>query len=75
MAHVPGDLVTRPKPVQHDPDLARPSTAGDAAGPQPPFPVYLEGWVTRGFGRGSKDLGCPTGTHYPSLDYTEPFPG
>ncbi|GAA5863173.1 hypothetical protein JCM8547_002821 [Rhodosporidiobolus lusitaniae] len=54
------NLVTRPKPIQHDPELVRPPVAGDDAGPQPPFPVYLEGWVTRGFGRGSKDLGCPT---------------
>ncbi|GAA6022501.1 hypothetical protein JCM10207_008534 [Rhodosporidiobolus poonsookiae] len=54
------NLVTRPKPIQHDPTLERPTVAGDDAGPQPPFPVYLEGWVTRGFGRGSKDLGCPT---------------
>ncbi|BGP19457.1 hypothetical protein JCM10213_006277 [Rhodosporidiobolus nylandii] len=54
------DLTTRPKPIQHDPLLVRPPVAGDDTGPQPPFPVYLEGWVTRGFGRGSKDLGCPT---------------
>ncbi|KAA1466110.1 riboflavin kinase [Dentipellis sp. KUC8613] len=28
--------------------------------PQHPFPVYLSGAVQRGFGRGGKDLGCPT---------------
>ncbi|GAA5868511.1 hypothetical protein JCM1840_007024 [Sporobolomyces johnsonii] len=53
-------LVTRPKPIQHDATLARPPIVGDDAGPTAPYPVYLDGWVTRGFGRGSKDLGCPT---------------
>ena len=28
--------------------------------PEHPFPVYLRGAVSRGFGRGSKELGCPT---------------
>ncbi|GAA5995679.1 riboflavin kinase [Rhodotorula paludigena] len=53
-------LIKRTKPLEHDPALERPDLAGDEAGPQPPCPVYLDGWVTRGFGRGSKDLGCPT---------------
>ncbi|BGP42781.1 riboflavin kinase [Rhodotorula kratochvilovae] len=53
-------LVERTPALQHDPALARPDVAGSPAGPEPPFPVYLDGWVTRGFGRGSKDLGCPT---------------
>lgn len=26
------------------------------------LPLFLEGEVAKGFGRGSKDLGCPTGT-------------
>jgi riboflavin kinase len=26
-----------------------------------PFPIFLSGAVQRGFGRGGKDLGCPTG--------------
>jgi hypothetical protein len=30
--------------------------------PEAPFPIYLSGVVQRGFGRGGKDLGCPTGT-------------
>lgn len=30
--------------------------------PNDPFPVRLVGAVQRGFGRGGKDLGCPTGT-------------
>lgn len=38
----------------------RPSVVGDAAGPSNPFPIYLSGTVQRGFGRGGKDLGCPT---------------
>lgn len=29
--------------------------------PEVPFPIELVGLVQRGFGRGSKDLGCPTG--------------
>jgi hypothetical protein len=28
---------------------------------EPPFPIFLSGAVQRGFGRGGKDLGCPTG--------------
>jgi riboflavin kinase len=30
--------------------------------PEAPFPVYLKGKVIKGFGRGSKELGIPTGT-------------
>ncbi len=30
--------------------------------PEKPFPILLEGAVQRGFGRGGKDLGCPTGS-------------
>ena len=29
--------------------------------PESPFPIYLQGAVQVGFGRGGKDLGCPTG--------------
>ena len=29
--------------------------------PQTPFPIKLVGLVQKGFGRGGKDLGCPTG--------------
>ena len=29
--------------------------------PRGPFPIALSGPVQRGFGRGGKDLGCPTG--------------
>ncbi|ETW84288.1 hypothetical protein HETIRDRAFT_415995 [Heterobasidion irregulare TC 32-1] len=36
------------------PDIVGPDT------PEPPFPIHLSGAVQRGFGRGGKDLGCPT---------------
>lgn len=40
---------------------ARPQVIGDGhAGPSSPFPIYLSGVVQRGFGRGGKELGCPT---------------
>lgn len=35
--------------------------------PEPPFPILLSGPVQKGFGRGSKDLGCPTGSQFISL--------
>ena len=38
----------------------RPDTVGSPSGPSHPFPLYLSGTVQRGFGRGGKDLGCPT---------------
>ncbi|OCH93550.1 riboflavin kinase [Obba rivulosa] len=38
---------------------SRPSVVGPDA-PEPPFPIVLTGVVQRGFGRGGKDLGCPT---------------
>ncbi|KDN53156.1 hypothetical protein K437DRAFT_117697 [Tilletiaria anomala UBC 951] len=37
----------------------RPSICGSDA-PERPYPIYLHGDVERGFGRGGKDLGCPT---------------
>lgn len=42
------DRATRPKIV--GPDI-----------PDSPFPIALAGPVQKGFGRGGKDLGCPTG--------------
>ncbi|POY75833.1 putative Riboflavin kinase [Rhodotorula taiwanensis] len=51
---------TRPPAIQHDPSRERLDIAGHDDGPATPYPIYLHGWVTRGFGRGSKDLGCPT---------------
>lgn len=38
----------------------RPDVVGPEV-PQKPFPILLSGAVQRGFGRGGKDLGCPTG--------------
>lgn len=38
----------------------RPEICG-SDGPERPYPIYLRGLVERGFGRGGKDLGCPTG--------------
>jgi riboflavin kinase len=39
------------------PEIVGPETV------EPPFPIFLTGAVQRGFGRGGKDLGCPTGEH------------
>ncbi|PWN28546.1 riboflavin kinase, partial [Jaminaea rosea] len=50
-----------PASLQAPSDRAtRPSIVGEDSGPTPPFPIYLAGTVQRGFGRGGKDLGCPT---------------
>ncbi|KIJ70491.1 hypothetical protein HYDPIDRAFT_184777 [Hydnomerulius pinastri MD-312] len=50
----------RPAPVQTESFRAsRPSIVGPDA-PEDPYPIHLEGIVQHGFGRGSKDLGCPT---------------
>lgn len=42
---------------------ARPQIVGPDS-PEPPFPILLSGPVQKGFGRGGKDLGCPTGMYY-----------
>ena len=39
---------------------SRPEIAGPES-PAAPFPLALRGVVQKGFGRGGKDLGCPTG--------------
>jgi riboflavin kinase len=39
---------------------ARPEIVGPEV-PEPPYPIFMTGVVERGFGRGGKDLGCPTG--------------
>ncbi|TCD71355.1 riboflavin kinase [Steccherinum ochraceum] len=36
------------------PEMVGPDT------PEEPFPIYLSGKVAKGFGRGGKELGCPT---------------
>ncbi|KAI0449896.1 hypothetical protein F5B21DRAFT_28360 [Xylaria acuta] len=38
----------------------RPRILYSDAGPEPPFPLRMEGAVISGFGRGSKELGIPT---------------
>jgi riboflavin kinase len=50
-----------PVPVsKSDARAHRPLIVGPDS-PEPPFPIVLSGAVQRGFGRGGKDLGCPTG--------------
>ncbi|KAF4595630.1 Riboflavin kinase [Ophiocordyceps camponoti-floridani] len=39
---------------------SRPEVAGSPSGPEPPYPLRMEGNVIAGFGRGSKELGIPT---------------
>jgi len=51
----------RPETVSFRTD--RPHIVGPDA-PESPFPIKLSGPVQRGFGRGGKDLGCPTGLQY-----------
>lgn len=46
-------------PVRSD-GAQRPQIVGPES-PEPPYPIALEGAVQKGFGRGGKDLGCPTG--------------
>lgn len=48
-----------PPAVDHDPSVTRSLLCGPST-PPPPYPVYLSGPVQKGFGRGSKELGCPT---------------
>lgn len=42
-------------------NLDRPLIVGPAT-PEPPYPIAISGTVVKGFGRGSKELGIPTGT-------------
>lgn len=52
-------MTAPPVAAAHDPTKARPLITGPEA-PLPPHPLHMQGWVERGFGRGSSDLGCPT---------------
>lgn len=36
----------------------RPLIVGPESGPEPPFPLQMEGKVIKGFGRGSKEVSC-----------------
>ncbi|KAF6762564.1 riboflavin kinase [Ephemerocybe angulata] len=51
----------RPAPVLRTETFraGRPSIVGPDT-PESPFPIFLAGKVQYGFGRGGKDLGCPT---------------
>lgn len=57
------DLLNQDQPTQAafaKARASRPQVCGSDA-PERPYPIYLRGLVERGFGRGGKDLGCPTG--------------
>jgi len=55
------EINSRPSPAAFAKARAsRPEICGSHA-PERPYPIYLRGVVERGFGRGGKDLGCPTG--------------
>ncbi|KAI0899268.1 riboflavin kinase [Annulohypoxylon nitens] len=41
-------------------EVERPRILYGDAGPEPPYPLRMEGAVISGFGRGSKELGIPT---------------
>jgi len=49
-----------PAALKTDLRASRPEIVGPEA-PAEPFPIPLVGAVQMGFGRGGKDLGCPTG--------------
>ncbi|GAA97720.1 hypothetical protein E5Q_04399 [Mixia osmundae IAM 14324] len=53
-------MADRPEAVAHDPHAKREAITGADTGPEQPYPIYLQGSVQKGFGRGSKELGCPT---------------
>jgi hypothetical protein len=68
------DLSSQPSAAQTRTEsfrAARPSIVGPDV-PEPPFPIALSGPVQRGFGRGGKDLGCPTGGSHTHL-YTQQY--
>jgi hypothetical protein len=44
---------------QWDPSKERPLTTGPDSGPEPPFPIRLNGKVIKGFGRGSSEVRNP----------------
>ncbi len=49
-----------PAALKSDLRASRSEIVGPDAPPDP-FPIQLVGPVQKGFGRGGKDLGCPTG--------------
>jgi hypothetical protein len=46
--------------LKTDLKASRPEIVGPDVPPEP-FPIPIAGPVQKGFGRGGKDLGCPTG--------------
>ncbi|RYO91851.1 hypothetical protein DL766_006608 [Monosporascus sp. MC13-8B] len=50
-------MTTAPTPA---PPRPRPEIVCPDSGPEPPYPLRMEGKVISGFGRGSKQLGIPT---------------
>jgi riboflavin kinase len=56
------ELTERPQAPRQTTEFRtiRPQIVG-ADSPEPPFPILLAGPVQKGFGRGGKELGCPTG--------------
>ena len=60
------------------PNTSRPSVVGADSGPQPPFPLRLNGNVIEGFGRGSKEVSqsvsqLNTALTFPSHIFLPPF--
>ncbi|KAJ7937280.1 hypothetical protein B0H13DRAFT_1588556 [Mycena leptocephala] len=55
------ELTERPQAPRQTTEFRtiRPQIVG-ADSPEPPFPILLAGPVQKGFGRGGKELGCPT---------------
>jgi len=45
-----------PAAVKGDAERERELFAGPESGPEPPFPIKLQGPVIKGFGRGSKEV-------------------
>ena len=54
-------ISTPPIPLNHDPRSHRPTICGPEE-VDSPYPIYMKGEVQHGFKRGSKELGCPTGS-------------
>ena len=50
-----------------DQDSGRPLIVGSDA-PESPYPITMKGAVVQGFGRGSKELGIPTGKKFDILN-------
>ncbi|APA08580.1 hypothetical protein sscle_04g033500 [Sclerotinia sclerotiorum 1980 UF-70] len=54
------------------PPAPRAQIIGPESGPEPPYPLRMQGEVVSGFGRGSKELGIPTAnipvTNVPWID-------